>query len=187
MSPGRGGRFGYRNVAAVGGLLCLLAACDADAMEFRRVAVGNGGTPPGGMAGAAQVMQATAGQAIVGQSSDGARTQVHGFWGRGGVRVLAVDDGPVPGSSPQRLAFGPPQPNPAASGTRFNITIPEPGHVRLEIFDLQGRKVESVVDGHLRAGTHSVRWSASVSPGVYLARLSVGGTHAAERRLIVLR
>jgi hypothetical protein len=185
MSPGWGSRLAHRNVAALGGLLCLLAACDAGAMEFRRVVVGNGATPPGGMLGAAQVMQATAGQAIVGQSGDGSLTQVHGFWARGGVVVLGVD-GPPKGTGLQRLAFGPPFPNPAISDVHFTITIPQPGHVRLDVFDLQGREVEGVIDGPLAAGVHSVRWAASVAPGVYLARLSVGGARVAERRLIVL-
>ncbi len=185
MSPGRVGRLGRRSIAALASVLCLLAAGNAGGWELRHAVIGNGATAPGGMADGGRAMRATTGQAIVGQGGDGSRTLVHGFWARGGVLVLGVD-GPPKGPGPLRLAFGQPYPNPAVAGVHFAITMPEPGSVRLDVFDLQGREVERVVDADLPAGVHSVRWSASVRPGVYLARLTVGGARVAERRLIVV-
>ena len=187
MSAGAGGGLAHRSVAILCGLSCLLMiAFGAGGWEFRRAVVGNGAAAPTGMTDGARAMQATAGQAIVGQSGDGTRTQVLGFWARGAVLVLGVD-GPPKGSGTPRLAFGPPQPNPVRAGTRLAIALPEPGDVRLDVFDLQGREVANLVDAHMGAGTHSVHWNAAVSPGVYLARLVVDGRSVAERRLVVVR
>jgi hypothetical protein len=189
MSAGLGHvnvRSGRRRGAVLMGALWLLAACATGGFAFRKAVVGNGATPPAGMGDGARAMQATAGQAIAGTGGDGSRTLVHGFWARGGVLMVGVDDGPPTGSRPKALALGPPHPNPARAGTSFTLAIPEPGDVRLDVFDLQGRWVQNLVEGRLPAGVRSVQWNASVRPGVYLARLSVGGARVAERRLIVV-
>ncbi len=170
--------------AAVGAGLMLVAG-SAAAFQFRSVVIGNGATPPGGIGDGTRAMQATAGQPVVGVSAGATSALVHGFWARGGVLLLGVDDGPqLP--APLTLAFGAPHPNPTRAGTSFTIAIPAAGAVRLDVFDLQGRPVDHLVDGQLPAGVHSMRWSAAVAPGVYLARLTVDGRRVAERRIVVI-
>jgi hypothetical protein len=59
--------------------------------------------------------------------------------------------------------------------------------VRLELLDLQGRRVAVLADGARAAGPHSVEWhrSAAVRPGIYLARLQAG-SEVRQRRFVVL-
>ncbi|MEO1631779.1 MAG: hypothetical protein AAFU38_13460, partial [Bacteroidota bacterium] len=47
-------------------------------------------------------------------------------------------------------------PNPFVHQTRFSVTVPESGSFTLEVFDVSGRKVSTVLDGILEEGEHSV-------------------------------
>jgi hypothetical protein len=68
-------------------------------------------------------------------------------------------------------------PNPFNPATRVAFELPAAGAVRLEVFDLQGRRVAVLHDGPLAAGRHELEWrgrdenGASVAGGVYLARV----------------
>ncbi len=60
-------------------------------------------------------------------------------------------------------------------------------HSSVEVFDLSGRRVANVRQGRLAAGRISLDWNARaddgqpVAPGVYRARVQVGGASAAAR------
>ncbi len=102
----------------------------------------------------------------------------------------SVRDTPPPPNVPARFALHPNTPNPFAMHTELRFDLPAPAFVRLEIFDLQGRRVARVAHGHYPAGFHSVGWdrsraaAARIGPGVYACRL-VAGNDRAERKLIV--
>jgi subtilisin-like proprotein convertase family protein len=71
-------------------------------------------------------------------------------------------------------------PNPFNPSTKISFTIPQAGTVKLEIFDILGRQVATVLDGNLSAGMHLVEWDGKasggqpVSSGIYFARLTSG-------------
>jgi len=66
-------------------------------------------------------------------------------------------------------------PNPFNAQTTIRFNLANAGHVRLETFDLLGRKVATLIDGDLTAGKHSVIWDCSGMPsGIYFYRLSDG-------------
>ena len=64
--------------------------------------------------------------------------------------------------------------------------------MRLDIFDLLGRRVARVIEGQLQAGLHEVRWDGSdragrqLPSGVYFFRLK-NGTATATRKLTIIR
>ena len=67
-------------------------------------------------------------------------------------------------------------PNPFAGETTLQFTTATPSHVRLDVFDVLGRKVGTVTDQPYRGGAHRVRWSGhGVSRGVYFVRMEVDG------------
>ena len=113
------------------------------------------------------------------------------------LRVLLFD----PAQQPAPLAVGPavatevemamPWPNPAREAVHLGFTLPRAGTVRLEIHDLQGRRVRTLADGRYAASRYALAWDLRddaghpVAPGIYLARLgSETGEHT--RRIVVL-
>jgi FG-GAP repeat/FG-GAP-like repeat/FlgD Ig-like domain len=93
---------------------------------------------------------------------------------------------------PASLEFLAPAPNPMRDGTTLRFALPSRATVRLEVFDLGGRRVATLADGTMEAGAHAVRWDArgadgsQVGDGVYFARLVTSG-RTLTQRLVVLR
>jgi hypothetical protein len=72
-------------------------------------------------------------------------------------------------------------PNPFNPLTTLSFEVPIAGRALVEIFDLAGRRLASLVDCVMSAGSHQVAWDGSAADGrglpsgVYLARLSTAG------------
>lgn len=79
-------------------------------------------------------------------------------------------------------------PNPAASHTAFVLAVPTSGTVRLEVYDMLGRRVRTLLDETLAAQTlRRVDVDASaLAPGMYLVRAQQGG-QSVTQRLVVTR
>ncbi|MBU2494551.1 MAG: C-GCAxxG-C-C family protein [Bacteroidetes bacterium] len=70
-------------------------------------------------------------------------------------------------------------PNPFNPTTNIRFAIPQQGKVRLEVYDIQGQLVNSLIDSEvMNAGTYKADWNGKdnlgnrVSSGVYFARLT---------------
>jgi hypothetical protein len=64
-------------------------------------------------------------------------------------------------------------PNPFNPSTEIRYELPEPARVSLTIYDVLGRKAETLLDEAKGAGCHTVQWNAAGrSTGVYLARFT---------------
>lgn len=88
--------------------------------------------------------------------------------------------------------LGASQPNPLrSSGGAIRYALPSTQRVTLEVYDVTGRKVRTLVDGSREAGTHSVHWDARdaagrpLSAGVYLYRMRTDGFEATRRTVLV--
>jgi agmatine deiminase len=81
-------------------------------------------------------------------------------------------------------------PNPFNHQITFNFSLNEPNFVNLDIFDLQGRKISSLIDELKTSGQHQVIWNARASgilpEGVYIARM-IAGTEVITRRIILTK
>ena len=76
-------------------------------------------------------------------------------------------------------------PNPFNPTTTISYGIPERTHVRLEVIDLLGRKVQTLVDSEQDPGRKSVRFSASSLPsGLYFYRLQSGAQTIIRKMLV---
>jgi len=95
----------------------------------------------------------------------------------GSVQVRAVTG--VGGDATNRFRLMP-APNPFADKVNLHFVLDKDTRVLLDIFDLGGRKVGSILATDMSAGPHDVTWSGldarqqPVVPGVYFARLLVG-------------
>ena len=89
-------------------------------------------------------------------------------------------------SPPTSVRLFPNYPNPFNYITALSFDIPLTSFVRLEVFDMLGRKLTSLVDELLPAGTHAVLFNASsASSGVYIARLRVGNEVLFQKLVLV--
>lgn len=57
----------------------------------------------------------------------------------------------------------------------IDYSLPEKAHVKLDIYNILGQKVETLVDEQKEPGYHSVTWDASdVASGIYFYKLQAG-------------
>jgi hypothetical protein len=78
-------------------------------------------------------------------------------------------------------------PNPFNSTTIIRYAIPCRSHVRLEVFNLLGQRVEKLLDTRQQPGQHSVTWDASrFASGIYFYRLTAG-EKVITKRMILLK
>jgi len=95
--------------------------------------------------------------------------------------------------APAVLRLEPARPNPFGSHTDLSYGLPRGGRVRLAVYDVQGRRVASVVDRVVAAaGWRSVVWDGrdmagrEVGSGTYFLRLEYGG-EVKVRKVVLAR
>jgi sucrose-6-phosphate hydrolase SacC (GH32 family) len=104
-----------------------------------------------------------------------------------GGTSAAPTEAPLP-----ELRLGAPWPNPSDRPVRLPLFLPEPGPVRVAVFDTLGREVAVLLDEELPAGSHEATWSGldagrqRAAPGVYLVRVTAGEA-TRTRRVTLLR
>ena len=106
---------------------------------------------------------------------------------------IAKDPPPIVSADPMFTNdLLPGRPNPCRVGTTIDFSLAIPARVDLEVFDVRGRRVQSLLHDQARdPGRYSVAWNGrdvsgnAVRPGVYFYRLVTNGFRA-ERKLIVI-
>jgi hypothetical protein len=103
--------------------------------------------------------------------------------------VNSVEQGPV--GVPIAFDLEQNYPNPFNPSTRISYTIGERGLVTLEIFDLLGREVATLVNESQAAGSYQIVWNGRnsgnlpVTSGVYFCRLRSGGFSKTNRMVLL--
>jgi Secretion system C-terminal sorting domain len=89
-------------------------------------------------------------------------------------------------SIPKEFSLAQNYPNPFNPTTVISYQVPINGFVKLEIYDVLGRKLQTLVSEHETIGTHSVTLNASeLSSGVYFYRLSARGFIETKKLLLI--
>jgi len=97
----------------------------------------------------------------------------------------------MPPSHPRGTALLPSVPNPFRGAAMLPFLLAQAGRVRLEVFDLRGRKLATLLDGMREAGPQSARWDGNddlgraLGAGVYVVKLSGDGLEFARRIVLV--
>jgi photosystem II stability/assembly factor-like uncharacterized protein len=66
-------------------------------------------------------------------------------------------------------------PNPFNPTTKINFEIPKAGNVSINIYDITGRLVSSLLNKNLSVGKYEIEWNASgISSGIYFYRIESG-------------
>lgn len=78
-------------------------------------------------------------------------------------------------------------PNPFNPRTTIAFNLADEGDVVLDVYDVTGKRVASLVDGVKNAGRHTIAFDAAkLSSGVYFYRLTTGNI-VAERKMVLLK
>ena len=78
-------------------------------------------------------------------------------------------------------------PDPFNQVTEIGYTLPKGTSVKLEVYNLLGQKVATLVDGRQTAGKKAITWNAgSLSSGVYIYRLCAGA-YTQTKKMVLLK
>jgi hypothetical protein len=98
-----------------------------------------------------------------------------------------LSEEPASGSpSAARLSMSP-SPNPFRKATSISFSLPATGKVSLDVYDVEGRLVRTIVDEVLPAGNHSAFWDGTtnggqgLAPGTYMSVLTLGDTRIVRK------
>jgi len=104
--------------------------------------------------------------------------------------ILSVVDGI---ELPDKYALGANYPNPFNPSTTITYQLPEAGHVTLQVYDLTGKVVNTLVSDYRPAGYHKVVWNGRdskatpVATGVYFYRIMAGQAYAETRKMVLMK
>ncbi len=77
-------------------------------------------------------------------------------------------------------------PNPFNARTIIRYALPEAGHVRIEIYDILGRNIATLLDENRPAGYNQVLWDATdKSSGMYFYMIRAGEFSEAKKMLLI--
>ncbi|MCF7803063.1 MAG: T9SS type A sorting domain-containing protein [Candidatus Marinimicrobia bacterium] len=105
---------------------------------------------------------------------------------RGPDAITAIE--PENGNSnlPDRYTLSQNYPNPFNPATTIQFGLPEASNVRLEVYNLLGQRVTTLINKQLDAGYHTIRWNASeYSSGVYFYRIRTGEFTQVHKMVLV--
>jgi len=92
---------------------------------------------------------------------------------------------------PNSFALDQNYPNPFNPTTEISFSIGEASHVSLEIYNVLGEKVTTLLNDYMAVGQHTVTWNSvndngqAVSSGIYYYRLSAGSFSATKKMLLI--
>jgi len=95
-------------------------------------------------------------------------------------------------SKPTAFLLSQNYPNPFNPVTNFKLSLPKASHVKMEIFNIVGQRVKTLLDEDMRAGVFVVDWNGKddrgveVSSGVYFYRV-VAGSFSDIKKMVVLK
>jgi hypothetical protein len=87
---------------------------------------------------------------------------------------------------PSSYSLGQNYPNPFNPMCNVQFTMCNAGNVKIVVYDIQGREVQTLVNEKLNAGTYEVKFDGSMlTSGVYFYRLTIGDFTETKRMLLI--
>ena len=97
------------------------------------------------------------------------------FVGHDSIKGVISNQVSVKDASPAAFAVAQNSPNPFNPTTTISFTLAKAGKTTVEVYNVAGQKIDTLVNGSLSAGSHSVVWNASkFSAGVYFYTVKNG-------------
>jgi len=92
---------------------------------------------------------------------------------------------------PAEFALSRNYPNPFNPVTRFSVELPREADVEVVVFDLLGRKINTLMDGRRPGGSYTVEWDGrdlnglQMPTGIYLVRMNSGEFSEARKVMLM--
>jgi plastocyanin len=91
-----------------------------------------------------------------------------------------------PIATPSQFGIAQNYPNPFNARTTIGFSLPRAGHATVEVFNLLGQRMETLLDGKLSAGSHDVIWDAgNIQSGVFFYRVAFDGVALTGRMTLL--
>ena len=93
----------------------------------------------------------------------------------------------VPGLVPDKFSLFEAYPNPFNPSTTISFELPTNSDVKISIYDISGKHVETIVNNKMQAGAHEVTWNASAySSGVYIYKIE-SESYSETKKMILIK
>ena len=85
------------------------------------------------------------------------------------------------------------KPNPFRNNVDFSFILNREGNIRIEIFDLQGNPVKTVINGLYPEGLYNFTWQGDneagkrIMPGIYFYKVSVGNEVVQSDKIVMIK
>lgn len=85
------------------------------------------------------------------------------------------------------LSLNLPYPNPIVENASLGFSVPFSGNVEITVYDVAGRIVETILDGSVESGSHSLLWAPGVeiTNGVYFIRLKTAEGTLTRQAMVI--
>jgi len=109
----------------------------------------------------------------------------------GKIQTFEPVEKELPSNLPEGYALSQNYPNPFNPTTNIDFTLPQAQHVRIDIFNINGQKVRTLIDSYTDAGPHTVEWDSrddggnQVASGVYLYNFRSGDVNETKKMTLV--
>ncbi len=99
------------------------------------------------------------------------------------IATLGIDAG---NTLPNEFALYPAFPNPFNPKTTISFTTDIAGVVHVDIYDINGRKIDELTQEFFSPGSYSVAWNASsLASGIYFIRIRNNTNHAIQKVMLL--
>ena len=159
-------------------------SADADEIILGRSVFGQGGNS---VRCGPYMLNYSVGQSITGSAVNGQYQWSAGYWGFIDAVTSAPDHEPL---APVRLYQN--YPNPFNPATIISYSIGQEGRLLLQIFDVRGGLVRTLVNENQKPGRYNAVWDGcndtgrNVSSGIYFCRISTGSV-VQTKKLVLMR
>jgi hypothetical protein len=143
--------------------------------------IGNGA---GNISGDSQNMRGTVGQSIIGKTENTTYQSRIGFWYT--VDWIISDINTPEELIPLKFKLFQNHPNPFNPVTTIRYALPKQSHVLLEVYNLLGQRITTLVNKQMPAGYHDVTFGVNnLTTGFYIYRIQTDGFYYVRKMLLI--
>jgi len=151
-------------------------------ISAQNLAVGTVSTFAGTTSGEMSSVTAIGGQPVIGLSGD----VYAGIWGV--IVPLGIATVEEPAELPMKWEIGTAYPNPFNPSVAFSVSLPVSVHLKAEVYNVLGQRVEVLANRQMPQGQHRLVWNAhGCASGVYFLRAEVPQKMHRIQRVVLIR